>query len=145
MELPLILSHKTDWTVKRIVGCRYFIHSLHIPEMFRIEETRVCNSDIFFLIALASKTSRLQHGKCWFCNIKHTNYVYGSCCRQQYYIREIDALFVAGQECPLYEVPGPNSKRANNFVRDFLQVGVCSNIDWGSNDLSAGMLHCAVS
>ncbi|PSN40376.1 Transcription initiation factor TFIID subunit 1 [Blattella germanica] len=41
--------------------------------------------------------------------------------RQQYYIRELDALFVAGQECPLYEVPGPNSKRANNFVRDFLQ------------------------
>lgn len=42
--------------------------------------------------------------------------------RQQYYIREVDALYVAGQECPLYEVPGPNSKRANNFVRDFLQV-----------------------
>lgn len=42
--------------------------------------------------------------------------------RQQYYIREVDALFVAGQQCPLYEVPGPNSKRANNFVRDFLQV-----------------------
>ncbi|KAL4704937.1 hypothetical protein ACJJTC_013394 [Scirpophaga incertulas] len=42
--------------------------------------------------------------------------------RQAYYIREVDALFVAGQECPLYEVPGPNSKRANNFVRDFLQV-----------------------
>lgn len=42
--------------------------------------------------------------------------------RQQYYVREIDALYVAGQECPLYEVPGPNSKRANNFVRDFLQV-----------------------
>ncbi|XP_045771429.1 transcription initiation factor TFIID subunit 1 isoform X2 [Maniola jurtina] len=42
--------------------------------------------------------------------------------RQAYYIREVDAVFVAGQECPLYEVPGPNSKRANNFVRDFLQV-----------------------
>ncbi|CAH2235274.1 jg20649 [Pararge aegeria aegeria] len=42
--------------------------------------------------------------------------------RQAYYIREVDALFVAGQQCPLYEVPGPNSKRANNFVRDFLQV-----------------------
>lgn len=42
--------------------------------------------------------------------------------RQQYYIREMDALYVAGQQCPLYEVPGPNSKRANNFVRDFLQV-----------------------
>jgi transcription initiation factor TFIID subunit 1 len=44
--------------------------------------------------------------------------------RNQFFIREVDALFVAGQECPLYEVPGPNSKRANNFVRDFLQVSV---------------------
>lgn len=44
--------------------------------------------------------------------------------RHQHYIREFDALFVAGQLCPLYEVPGPNSKRANNFVRDFLQVSV---------------------
>lgn len=44
--------------------------------------------------------------------------------RNNYFIREVDALFTAGQECPLYEVPGPNSKRANNFVRDFLQVGL---------------------
>lgn len=40
----------------------------------------------------------------------------------------MDALFVAGQECPLYEVPGPNSKRANNFVRDFLQVSCVSYV-----------------
>lgn len=40
----------------------------------------------------------------------------------------MDALYVAGQECPLYEVPGPNSKRANNFVRDFLQVNIFFNI-----------------
>lgn len=53
--------------------------------------------------------------------------------RQQYYIREIDALFVAGQLCPLYEVPGPNSKRANNFVRDFLQVFIY-RLFWKSND-----------
>lgn len=63
--------------------------------------------------------------------ISYTNRACGFCNRQQYYIREIDALFVAGQECPLYEVPGPNSKRANNFVRDFLQVGVCCGTDWG--------------
>lgn len=44
--------------------------------------------------------------------------------RHAYYIREIDALFTSGQLCPLYEVPGPNSKRANNFVRDFLQVKI---------------------
>ncbi|XP_033321326.1 TATA-box binding protein associated factor 1 isoform X1 [Megalopta genalis] len=54
--------------------------------------------------------------------------------RQQYYIREMDALFVAGQECPLYEVPGPNSKRANNFVRDFLQVFIY-RLFWKSSDI----------
>ncbi|RLU17198.1 hypothetical protein DMN91_011267 [Ooceraea biroi] len=53
--------------------------------------------------------------------------------RQQYYVREMDALFVAGQECPLYEVPGPNSKRANNFVRDFLQVFIY-RLFWKSRD-----------
>ncbi|XP_026488250.2 transcription initiation factor TFIID subunit 1 [Vanessa tameamea] len=53
--------------------------------------------------------------------------------KQAYYIREVDALFVAGQECPLYEVPGPNSKRANNFVRDFLQVFIY-RLFWKSPD-----------
>ncbi|XP_077286335.1 TATA-box binding protein associated factor 1 isoform X2 [Arctopsyche grandis] len=53
--------------------------------------------------------------------------------RQQYFVREIDALFMAGQECPLYEVPGPNSKRANNFVRDFLQVFIY-RLFWKSRD-----------
>ncbi|XP_043261805.1 transcription initiation factor TFIID subunit 1 isoform X2 [Colletes gigas] len=53
--------------------------------------------------------------------------------RQQYYVREMDAIFVAGQECPLYEVPGPNSKRANNFVRDFLQVFIY-RLFWKSRD-----------
>ena len=33
-------------------------------------------------------------------------------------------LFVVGQECPLIEVPGPNSKRANSFLKDFLQVHI---------------------
>ena len=42
--------------------------------------------------------------------------------RTEFSIREVSAFFVAGQQCPLYEVPGPNSKRANNFARDFLQV-----------------------
>ncbi|KAI6241578.1 hypothetical protein M3Y99_00317400 [Aphelenchoides fujianensis] len=36
------------------------------------------------------------------------------------FIRECPLLFVAGQECPQYEVPSPNSKRANVFIRDFL-------------------------
>ncbi len=35
---------------------------------------------------------------------------------------DIKTLFVVGQECPLIEVPGPNSKRANSFLKDFLQV-----------------------
>ena len=45
--------------------------------------------------------------------------------RYDYSIREANALFCAGQECPLSEVPGPNSKKANNFTRDFLQVNDC--------------------
>ncbi|XP_065336082.1 transcription initiation factor TFIID subunit 1 [Cloeon dipterum] len=53
--------------------------------------------------------------------------------RNQFYIREVEALFVAGQECPLYEVFGPNSKRANNFVRDFLQVFIY-RLFWQSRD-----------
>ncbi|KAL1130727.1 hypothetical protein AAG570_011968 [Ranatra chinensis] len=53
--------------------------------------------------------------------------------RHQYFIRDIDCLFVAGQLCPLYEVPGPNSKRANNFVRDFLQVFIY-RLFWKSRD-----------
>lgn len=53
--------------------------------------------------------------------------------RHAYYIREIDALFTSGQLCPLYEVPGPNSKRANNFVRDFLQVFIY-RLFWKSYD-----------
>ncbi|XP_053660820.1 transcription initiation factor TFIID subunit 1 [Anopheles marshallii] len=53
--------------------------------------------------------------------------------RNNYYVREMDALFTAGQECPLYEVPGPNSKRANNFVRDFLQVFIY-RLFWKSKD-----------
>ena len=34
----------------------------------------------------------------------------------------MNTIFTVGQECPKYEVPGPNSKRANNHMRDFLQV-----------------------
>lgn len=39
-----------------------------------------------------------------------------------YWIREVETIFTAGQELPIIEVPGPNSKKANNFIRDFLQV-----------------------
>ena len=42
--------------------------------------------------------------------------------RQGYFIREIVDIVVVGQQCPLFEVPGPNSKRANTHIRDFLQV-----------------------
>lgn len=42
--------------------------------------------------------------------------------RQGYNIREVNTVYSIGQQCPMQEVPGPNSKRANNFIRDFLQV-----------------------
>ena len=53
--------------------------------------------------------------------------------RTEFSIREVSAFFVAGQECPLYEVPGPNSKKANNFTRDFLQVFIY-RLFWRSRD-----------
>nr|XP_022324480.1 transcription initiation factor TFIID subunit 1-like isoform X2 [Crassostrea virginica] len=53
--------------------------------------------------------------------------------RQNYFIREVNTIYTVGQECPLFEVPGPNSKRANNFIRDFLQVFIY-RLFWKSKD-----------
>ncbi|XP_060231493.1 transcription initiation factor TFIID subunit 1-like [Meriones unguiculatus] len=53
--------------------------------------------------------------------------------RQGYYIRELVDIFVVGQQCPLLEVPGPNSKRANTHIRDFLQVFIY-RLFWKSKD-----------
>ncbi|XP_033834923.1 transcription initiation factor TFIID subunit 1 isoform X6 [Periophthalmus magnuspinnatus] len=53
--------------------------------------------------------------------------------RHGYYIRELVDIFVVGQECPLSEVPGPNSKRANTHIRDFLQVFIY-RLFWKSKD-----------
>uniref|UniRef100_A0ABM0LZA8 Transcription initiation factor TFIID subunit 1-like n=1 Tax=Saccoglossus kowalevskii TaxID=10224 RepID=A0ABM0LZA8_SACKO len=53
--------------------------------------------------------------------------------RQGYYIREIEDIYTVGQLCPLMEVPGPNSKKANNHIRDFLQVFIY-RLFWKSKD-----------
>ncbi|CAB3979442.1 transcription initiation factor TFIID subunit 1 isoform X2 [Paramuricea clavata] len=50
-----------------------------------------------------------------------------------YYIREVKTIFCVGQECPKFEVPGPNSKKANNHARDFLQVFIY-RLFWKSPD-----------
>jgi transcription initiation factor TFIID subunit 1 len=42
----------------------------------------------------------------------------------RYEIREINLCFLVGQECPLMEVYGPNSKKANTFMKDLLQVNI---------------------
>ncbi|XP_011609816.1 transcription initiation factor TFIID subunit 1 isoform X6 [Takifugu rubripes] len=53
--------------------------------------------------------------------------------RHGYFIRELADIFVVGQECSLFEVPGPNSKRANTHIRDFLQVFIY-RLFWKSKD-----------
>lgn len=45
----------------------------------------------------------------------------------------MDTIYTIGQELPLFEVPGPNSKKANNFIRDFLQVFIY-RLFWKSHD-----------
>lgn len=65
-----------------------------------------------------------------FCRTSSVSY---DCCQEngchkyfythhRYYARKVKDIFTVGQLCPKYEVHGPNSKRANNHIRDFLQV-----------------------
>lgn len=54
--------------------------------------------------------------------------------RNNYFIRNVETIFTIGQQLPLYEVPGPNSKKANNFIRDFLQVFIY-RLFWSSTDI----------
>lgn len=53
--------------------------------------------------------------------------------RNHYYIRDVPVIFTVGQECPLMEVPAPNSKKATNFARDYLQVHIY-RLFWKSTD-----------
>jgi transcription initiation factor TFIID subunit 1 len=53
--------------------------------------------------------------------------------KQNYHIRNIRNIFTIGQACPLQEVPGPNSKRANIFARDFLQAYIF-RLFWKNRD-----------
>ncbi|GFS23995.1 transcription initiation factor TFIID subunit 1 [Elysia marginata] len=53
--------------------------------------------------------------------------------RHGYSIRDVETIYTVGQQGPLMEVPGPNSKRSNNFVRDFLQVFIY-RLFWKSKD-----------
>ena len=39
-----------------------------------------------------------------------------------YHIRNLQRMYLLGQQCPLIEVPIPQSKRVNLFQRDLLQI-----------------------
>ncbi len=39
-----------------------------------------------------------------------------------FYIRNFNEIYLLGQQCPLIEVPIPQSKRVNLFQRDLLQI-----------------------
>lgn len=39
-----------------------------------------------------------------------------------FHIRNLDEIYLLGQQCPLIEVPIPQSKRVNLFQRDLLQI-----------------------
>uniref|UniRef100_A0A914V608 Transcription initiation factor TFIID subunit 1 histone acetyltransferase domain-containing protein n=1 Tax=Plectus sambesii TaxID=2011161 RepID=A0A914V608_9BILA len=73
--------------------------------------------------------------------------------KQGYFIRSCPTLFTLGQQCPLYEVPSPNSKRATLFVRDFL-LAFIYRLFWASEhqprrlkmeDIKAAFPHYAES
>ncbi|KAE9415430.1 hypothetical protein Angca_006843, partial [Angiostrongylus cantonensis] len=73
--------------------------------------------------------------------------------RNGWFIRPCPPIFLVGQECPLYEVPSPNSKRATIFVRDFL-LAFIYRLFWASehrprrlkmDDIKAAFPHYAES
>ena len=43
----------------------------------------------------------------------------------QWFIRRAPQLFLLGQQCPLIDVPGPNSKKHTNFLKDFFFCNFC--------------------
>ncbi|TKR76013.1 hypothetical protein L596_017223 [Steinernema carpocapsae] len=49
-----------------------------------------------------------------------------------WFIRNCPQIFLVGQECPLVEVPSPNSKKASVFVRDFL-LAFIYRLFWNSD------------
>lgn len=53
--------------------------------------------------------------------------------RNNLYVRTINHIFTVGQLLPQMEVPGPNSKKANNFIRDFVQAYIY-RLFWRSKD-----------
>lgn len=42
--------------------------------------------------------------------------------KADFYIRNVSSIYLIGQQCPLIEVPIPQSKRVNLFQRDLLQI-----------------------
>ena len=42
--------------------------------------------------------------------------------RNEFFIRNLSSMYLIGQQCPLIEVPIPQSKRVNLFQRDLLQI-----------------------
>nr|CDJ83308.1 Bromodomain domain containing protein [Haemonchus contortus] len=73
--------------------------------------------------------------------------------RNGWFIRPCPPSFLVGQQCPLYEVPSPNSKRATIFVRDFL-LAFIYRLFWASehrprrlkmDDIKAAFPHYAES
>ncbi|XP_043849865.1 transcription initiation factor TFIID subunit 1-like [Dromiciops gliroides] len=42
--------------------------------------------------------------------------------KEGFFLREVKDIFTVGQQCPLHEVPAPNSKMAKDYMHGFLQV-----------------------
>ncbi|KAK0416026.1 hypothetical protein QR680_012256 [Steinernema hermaphroditum] len=70
-----------------------------------------------------------------------------------FFIRNCPRMFLVGQQCPLVEVPSPNSKKASVFVRDFLMAFIY-RLFWNSEykprrlkmeDIKAAFPHYAES
>jgi len=80
-----------------------FLGKLHSEETVRTLENNLCRAPIY------------EH------QVPENDFVVIRT-RNEFSIREADALFVAGQQCPLVEVYKPQSKQGTKCSRDFLQL-----------------------
>nr|XP_023018958.1 transcription initiation factor TFIID subunit 1-like [Leptinotarsa decemlineata] len=108
------------------------------PPTYRYGETVYARTSPFLGVLLPGQSiqaieNNMYRAPLYEHNIPETDFIVIRT-RRQYYIREMDSIYLAGQQCPLYEVPAPNSKKANHFVRDFLQVFIY-RLFWRSKDI----------
>ena len=92
----------------------YYTHSPFLGHIATEASQAAFENDMFRAPVFFHKTPQTD-----FLLIRNKNAPGG---QDSWALRTCPELFLLGQQCPLIDVPGPNSKKATNYSRDFLMV-----------------------